>query len=395
MIKYLNEPVLRKYEGKICLLRIDLNNISRLEAVVPTIKLLLKNGIKIVLLSHRGRPSFAKATAGKPHSVDKKLSLRSFVPILSRKLRKRVRFVSNFRFAIIKKEIVKSENGVFLLENLRFLPGEEKNDIKFARRLAGLGDFYVNDAFAVSHRKNASVVAITKFLPSYAGLLMEKEIKSLDAVMKNFKHPFTVIIGGAKISDKIGIIKHFWGSASRRKADYFLLGGSPANTFFMAQGLPVGDSLADRKTIPSIKKYLKNRKIILPSDVKIKRRRILDIGERTVLWYSTIIRKSRTVIWNGPMGMFEKKEFASGTKGIWQAVSKNKRAKIVVGGGETVASLARITRIHTDKNGLIRIKHPHKSAKISTNPRLFLSTGGGAMLEYLSGKKLPGIEALK
>jgi len=368
MIKYLNEPVLRKYEGKICLLRIDLNNISRLEAVVPTIKLLLKHHIKVVLLSHRGRP----------HSVDKKLSLRPFVPILSRKLRKRVRFVSNFRFAVIKKKIAKSENGVFLLENLRFLPGEEKNDAKLAKNLASLGDFYVNDAFAVSHRKNASVVAITKYLPSYAGLLMEKEIKNLDAVMRNFKHPFTVIIGGAKISDKIGIIKNLWGSASRRKADYFLLGGGPANTFFVAQGLPVGDSLIDKYQISNIKnkKYLNSKKIILPSDVKIKNKQILDIGERTVRWYSTIIKKSRTIIWNGPMGMFEKKEFANGTKGIWQAVSKNKRAKIVVGGGETVVSLNLLTTHY----------------KLPIN--LFLSTGGGAMLEYLSGKKLPGIACL-
>lgn len=355
-------------EGRTCLLRVDLNvepgqerNTNRLEAIIPTIRWLLKKGKRVVILSHRGRP----------RRFDRRLTLRPFAPLLQKKLGQEVVFVPNFNS--LKTINYKLKTRIFLLENLRFWPGEEKNDPAFARKLAALGDFYVNDAFAVSHRKNASIVAITKYLPSYSGLRLKEEVGKLGGLLKYTTRPFTVIIGGAKISDKIGVIENFW-----RKADYFLFGGGPANTFFAAKGLPVGDSLADKNAKFLISNYLNSEKIILPVDVKIHNRQILDIGESTIRSNSAIIRKSRTIIWNGPMGLFEKKGFEKGTVGIWKAILANRKARIVVGGGETVASLRLLG-----------------TRRLGVRENIFISTGGGAMLEYLSGKKLPGLEVLK
>ena len=361
MIHYINHSVLKKFRGKTAILRADLNakpgqekKFLRVEAILPTVKLLLKNQIRVVILSHRGRPT-----------KNKKLSLKPFAPILQKKLNVKVKFVTDLKT---------SEDGdVLLLENLRFWPGEEKNDASFARRLAKLGDFYVNDAFAVSHRKDASVCAITRYLPSYGGLLLEREVKNLSAIINYSTRPFVVVIGGAKIRDKLGVIKYLW-----NKADYFLLGSGPAATFFAAEGMPVGNSLLDKKSIPKIKKFVGSRKLILPLDVKIKNSQILDIGEKTAEKYSEIISKARTIVWNGPVGMFEKKEFSDGTKSIWKAVFRNKKSRIVIGGGETLSSFSL-----TGKS-------------VSSLPKnVFFSTGGGAMLEYLSGKKLPGLESLK
>ncbi|MFH0712480.1 MAG: phosphoglycerate kinase [Candidatus Jorgensenbacteria bacterium] len=363
MIRFISPPILKKFWGKTCLLRIDLNakpgrekKFLRVEAVMPTIKTLLKNRNKVVILSHRGRPTT---------KTDSKSSLRPFVPILSRRLGKRVAFVSDFRLP--------DAGEVFLLENLRFWKEEEKNDAKFAKKLASLGDFYVNDAFAVSHRKDASVSAITRHLPSYGGLLLKKEIENLDLAAKKARKPFVVVIGGAKVGDKLGIMSYLW-----KKADCFLLGSGPAATFFAAKGYPIGDSLVDRRSIPKIRKFIGSKKVILPLDVEMKDKRILDIGPGTQRHYSEMIRKARTIIWSGPVGMFEKKGFSDGTKAIWMAMLKNKKARIVIGGGETLASLS-----------LIR----NSMSLIPKN--VFLSTGGGAMLEYLSGKKLPGIAALE
>lgn len=189
---------------------------------MPTIKLLLRNEIKVVLLSHRGRPK----------SFDEKLSLKPFAKVIFRKIGEPVRFISYKESWLIDKMgfVAGHKERVFLLENLRFYKGEERNDKRLGEFLARWGNFYVNDAFAVSHRKNASVCAITKYLPSYAGLLLEKEIENLEGVMKDYWHPFTIIVGGAKISDKLGVLKYFW-----NKADKFLLGGGPANTLFAAQ----------------------------------------------------------------------------------------------------------------------------------------------------------------
>lgn len=343
--------------GKTCLLRVDLNvsekeakNSLRILGILPTIKFLIGNGAKVVILSHRGRPN----------GFDKKQSLKPFAKILSSLLKKPVHFID------FKKGFKNSE--ISLLENLRFLAGEEKNDKKFAKQLASLGDFFVNDAFSVSHRNAASVSAITKFLPSYVGLLLENEIKNLSLAMAKSKKPLVVILGGAKISDKIGLIENF-----KNKADYFLIGGGIAHNFLLAQGLPIGDSIFEEKTINFTKKMLKNKKIILPVDYIIKDRKILDIGPNTVKYYSDIIKNAKTIIWNGPMGYFENKKFAKGSKIIKGAIL-NSKAFSVVGGGETASLMSNVK---------------------GQMPNVFISTGGGAMLEYLAGKKLPGIKALK
>lgn len=394
MIKYLSAQSLKKFAGKTCLLRVDLNveigvplDSYRLEAIIPTVKLLLKNKIKVVILSHRGRPALKSEGKLKGLRSDwdfneenRKLSLRPFARTLSGKLKTNISFIPYEKSWIINKKglISKKTERVFLLENLRFYHGEEANDSHFAGFLAQWGDFYVNDAFAVSHRANASVAAITKFLPSYAGPLMEREMKNLDKAMKSHSHPFTVIIGGAKIADKLGIIKNFW-----NKADSFLIGGGPANTFLKMAGVNIGGSLVDKHLtkLDFVRLYLGSQKIHLPSDLKWMGNKILDVGPQTTKEYSAVIEKSRMIIWNGPMGWFERKGFDTGTKGIWKAVLANKKSKIVIGGGETITSLDLLTTNY----------------KLLANKKrgLFLSTGGGAMLEYLSGKKLPGIETLR
>ena len=227
---------------------------------------------------------------------------------------------------------------------------------------------YVNDAFAVSHRKNASIVAITKFLPSYAGLLLEKEIGNLDKVMRVVRRPFTIVIGGAKTADKIEVLEYF-----SKKADWILLGGGPANTFLKAVGIDIGKSIYDPKLVSLARRMLRNENIILPVDFRKEKGRMLDIGPYTEKKFSEIIRSSKTILWNGPMGRFEKKTFARGSEVIAQAITKS-RAFSVVGGGETVMLISQL--------GLLK--------KFD-----FVSTGGGAMLAYLAGEKLPGIAALQ
>ena len=345
MIKFLSDSIAKKYRGKACLLRIDLNieagaplDSYRLEAVLPTIKLLLKNKTKVVILSHRGRPNGSQ----------EKYSLAPFAKIFAKKLDMPLDFVSSDNIEGLRRGMRRSKERLALVENLRFFKEEETNDSDFAETLSMMGDFYVNDAFAVSHRNNASVVAITKYLPSYAGLLMEKEIKNLDMAMKKPKRPFAIILGGAKMKDKILGLR-----ALIRKADDVLLGSNAFN-----------------ESVP------KSPKLIWPEDGKRHGKFIWDIGPFTVNRYASIIGRAKTVIWNGPSGFFEKKGFEKGTIGIWKAVLSNKKAHIVIGGGETGASFKLLGKVKISKN-------------------VFISTGGGAMLEYLSGKKLPGIEALK
>ncbi len=361
MIKFLSNSIAKKYKGKACLLRIDLNiepgaplDSYRLQAILPTIKLLLKNKVRVVILSHRGRPVTSdkrQETRDKAQTTrdKKRLSLRLFARVISIELGRGVDFLPDFDFPKIKGRIERSKPGsVFLLENLRFLPGEEKNDPGLAMQISLLGDFYVNDGFAVSHRKNASVVAITNFLPSYGGLLLEKEIKNLSGVINHVTHPLVIILGGLKLKEKIFDLRKVI-----RKADDVLLG---SNAF--------------SESIPGLSK------LTWPEDGKKHGKFIWDIGPFTVGYYASVIGKARTIIWNGPPGFFEKKRFDKGTIGIWKAVLKNKKAHIVIGGGETSASLKLL-------------------GKVKVPPNIFISTGGGAMLEYLSGKKLPGIEALK
>lgn len=380
-MKFLSALSKKDLENKTCLLRVDLNVLEfarrqnihpRVLAILPTIEFLIKNGAKVIILSHRGRPKTVQSSKLKVENY-KQFSLKPFTEILSFLLKKPMHFIDLKEFGFLDKIKGKIRNStagsVFLLENLRFWPGEEKNDVKFAQKLAFLGDFYVNDAFAVSHRKNASVAAITRFLPSCAGLLLEKEIKNLSAIMKNPKKPMVVVLGGAKTSDKIGVIKNLY-----KKTDYFLLGGGLANTIFAAQGIPIGDSLYERKIDAGKIMRQFGKKIFLPADVAVEKRKILDIGPKAIEKYSKIIKNAKTAVWNGPMGYFENSRFANGSEAIAEAITANKKSFSIIGGGETISLMSNIKR---------------------KTPNVFLSTGGGAMLEYLSGKKLPGLEALK
>lgn len=367
-MKYLSGLNKKQIGGKSCLLRLDLNiqnneikNSIRIKRAVSTIKFLIKNNCKVVIVSHRGRP--AKFKAGKEET------LKPLVIELKKLIGKEIKFKDGFNFEKIKSEIAKSSpRSIFMLENIRLNPGEEKNDSKLAKNLSILADFYVNDAFAVSHRKNASICAITKFLPSYAGLEMESEVKAFEKVMEKLKKPLVLILGGAKVSDKIGVIKYFYD-----KADKILVGGGVANTFFFYKNIPIGSSLYENNPLLKsiVAKY--SKKVQTPLDVVIENKKILDIKEETVKNYGAIIKKAGTIIWNGPMGFIEDKKFQSGTLSLVKQVAKS-RAFSLVGGGETTSFVIAAGK--------------EKSFS-------FLSTGGGAMLEYLSGKKLPGIECLK
>jgi phosphoglycerate kinase len=278
---------------------------------------------------------------------------------------------------------------VLVLENTRFHPEEEKNDPEMSRQLASLADLYVNDAFGSAHRAHASTAGVTKYLPSVAGFLMEKEIKYLGAVIADPKHPFVAILGGAKISDKIGVIRNLL-----TKADQILIGGGMANTFFKAQGYPVADSLVEDEALETARQLIADgkNKLRLPVDVVIADKfdaeaqfkvipmgpvpdgwRILDIGPKTVEAYGKVIQAAGTVVWNGPMGVFEFPHFAEGTYGVAKAVAASS-ATSIIGGGESVAAI--------QQSGLAdKITH--------------ISTGGGASLEMLEGLDLPGVAALQ
>jgi phosphoglycerate kinase len=368
MIKYLSKTDPKRLAGT-ALLRLDFNTEDdwRMKAVLPTIKLLLKTSARIVIVSHRGRPV----------GFDKKLSLRGDAARLSTLLGgKKVIFISHFRFAEIRAQVAAAPRGsIFLLDNLRFLPGEERNDPKLAKALASLADFYVNDAFAVSHRADASVVAITEFLPSYAGIEMENEIRSLSKAIIKPKHPVVLILGGAKAADKLGVISYF-----KKKADWFLLGGGPANSILSLDGIDVKNSVkdSDPKELSALKKIAAYKSVVLPVDFvwgdASVGGRILDVGPRTIAAFNKRIVAARTIIWSGPLGLIEKKRYAKASIASARAIGRNRRAFSVSGGGETVMFLK---KYKLDK-------------KFS-----FISTGGGAMVDFLAGKKLPGIEALK
>jgi len=361
---FLSELKNKNLSGKTCLLRVDFNiedtDLSeknlRIQAVLPTIKFLINKGAKVVILSHRGRPTkFPILKSQFPI-----YSLRPFVKILSKLLKRPIKF-ANFRTSDVQKlTLMLRTSDVLLLENLRFLTGEDKNDAGLAKKLAALGDFYVDDAFAFSHRKDASVVAITKFLPSYAGLLLENEIKNLSGVTKNPKKPLIIILGGAKVAEKIETIKSLL-----KKADKILIGGAITNDLIK--------KLSKSKNPRSRASSLRG-KIILPIDYIKEKGKIMDIGPKTAQKYAEIIKNAKTIIWNGPMGYIENPKFSKGTEAIIKAIIKS-RALAIIGGGETISSIFNFQFPISKKN-------------------IFLWTGGGAMLEFLAGKKLPGIAAL-
>ncbi len=363
MIRYLSAAKASELRGT-AILRLDFNTEDnwRMLAVLPTLRLLSKKALKVVILSHRGRPQGAEP----------RLSLRGNAVELGRLLKKKIHFVPSFDFDKIRKEIAAAPAGsIFLLENLRFDPGEEANDSRFARRLASLGDYYVNDAFAVSHRANASVAAIARFLPGYAGLEIEREIAALSRVMRKPKHPVVFIAGGAKVADKLAAIEYF-----QKKADWFLLGGGPANTVLAFRGMDVKQSLQDDDSSSRrmMSLFSRLKRVVAPVDVRWRGDRILDIGPRTARLYAEKIAGAKTILWSGPLGMIEKPAYARGSIAVARAVVRNRRAFSVSGGGETVMFLK--------KYGF--------AGKFG-----FISTGGGAMIDFLAGKKLPGIAALE
>ena len=351
----------KSFKGKTVLVRADFDvplkgssivDDTRLKTLIPTVEyLLVKKARQVIIIGHLGRPK------GK---VDKKLSLAPIVKYLKKEF-KDLDFIDSLD--------KKSDSKVVVLENIRFFKQEEKNDKKFAKQLSKLANIYVNECFSSSHRNNASVSAIQNFLPSYAGLHLEKEIKSLSLVKDKPKKPLVLIIGGVKIETKLPVINSFLD-----KAEYILVGGAVANNFLLARGEDVGKSLIDKRYLPEAKKILKKfkHKVILPVDYITESNKILDIGSRTIMLFNGIIKSAKTIVWNGPMGNFEKKKFANGTFKVVEGILSNNKADIVIGGGETGEVL--------------------KGQKINKN--VFVSVAGGAMLEFLAGEKLPGLRKI-
>ena len=340
---------------------------NRIKSAIPTIKFLLEKRANIVIGTHVGRPE----------GVDLSLSTVPIAKELAKLLEQEV-YSTDFIFdPVVEKQIADLKAGeVLLLGNLRFDPREKANDPAFAEALSKYADIYVNDGFAVSHRSDASVVAITKFLPSYAGLLLESEITSLGFLLNNPVSPFVVIIGGAKIKDKVSVIKYL-----SEKADRILLGGAVALTFMKAKGEEIGHSLEDDSVLPECQELLRlhSEKILLPIDSVIEPGqgkddfKIYDIGAKTRELYKSEIFGAESVFWNGNMGYTEDVRFTEGTRAIAMAMKENK-STTVVAGGDTVNFI--------DSNNL-------------NDGFSFISTGGGAAMEFMAGQKLPGIEALE
>lgn len=390
----MNKQTIRdvNWQGKRALVRVDFNvpmqngivgDDTRVRAAIPTIKYLLDHGASVVLMSHLGRPK---------NKVVEELRLKPVAVHLAKLMGVTViatPAVAGAEALAAAQNLVAGQ--VLLLENTRFDAREEANDESLAKEYAALADVYVNDAFGAAHRAHASTEGVARFLPAVAGLLMERELEALAGTLENPERPFITIIGGAKISDKIGVIENLL-----TKVDALLIGGGMANTFLLAQGYSMGDSLVETSSLDLAKRMIdlatsRGTKLLLPTDAVVADAfapdantqvvpvtavpvgwRILDIGPDTRALYAAEVSRAKTVIWNGPMGVFEMPAFAQGTRAVAQALADSS-AKSVIGGGDSVAAI--------EQMGLAdKVSH--------------ISTGGGASLELLEGKILPGVAAL-
>jgi phosphoglycerate kinase len=385
--------------GKRVLVRVDYNvpldesgqitDDTRITSTLPTLDALLQQGARVILMAHFGRPK------GKP---EPSMSLAPVAKRLEKLLEGRtVRFVGDTVGTEARTAIGTMYDGdVLLLENTRFLPGEEKNDGALAEQMAALGDVYVNDAFGAAHRAHASTAGVATVMraqgkPAVAGLLMDRELEYLGRALAEPRRPFVAILGGAKISGKIDVIRSLL-----PKVDRLLIGGAMANTFFKAMGLATGTSLVEDDRLEMARELLSTSgdRLVLPSDAVVAEkmeagqaaqtvereaipadRMVLDIGPKTVAEYRRVLADAGTVLWNGPMGVSEVPEFAAGTKGVAEAVAEatDRGATTIIGGGDSAAAVAELGLEH-------RMSH--------------VSTGGGASLEFLEGKELPGVAAL-
>ena len=391
-MKYIKDQ--ENLEGKIVLLRLDLNvplknraitDETRINKILPVINFLIKKKSKILIISHVGRPK------GK---VDYDLSLKPICESLERKINQNVKLVKENIYKMKKEDLFKnSKDQIIFLENIRFYEEEEKNDTNFSKNLAELGDIFVNDAFSCSHRAHASVSKITEFLPSFAGLQLETEINALKKITTEIKKPVTCIIGGSKISTKIGLIKNLI-----PKFDNIIIVGAMASNILNYKGYPIGKSIKEenyKSVIDDIFETAKNYSCLInyPEDVAVGKNindkavikelnevssddLILDIGPKTIKKIKDIIERSETILWNGPAGYFENPNFANGCNEIIKKITeKNEKNLIysIAGGGDTIAVLNQMNAVDNFN---------------------FVSTAGGAFLEYLEGKNLPGIKAL-
>ena len=400
MVKRMKKSVrdLGDIKGKVALVRVDVNvpldadkNVTddtRIQAIIPTVRFLQEKGAKIVLMAHLGRPKGEK---------NMEFTLLPVAKKMSEILGEEVVFVSDCIGDVAKEAISKLKEGqVALLENIRFYKEEEKNDPAFAQKLADLADFYVNDAFGAAHRGHASTTGVAHLLhPAVSGLLMEKELKCLGGALNNPQRPFTAIVGGAKVSTKIGVLENLID-----KVDNIIIGGGMTYTFVKAEGFSVGNSICEDDQIETAKAIVKKAKekgvtLVMTEDVliaddfsptanvKVVEANAIpdgwegvDAGEKTRAKFAEVIKKSKTILWNGPVGAFEMDVFTEGTKAVALAVQEATKngAVSVLGGGDTVAA---VKKYNLDEASFTHI-----------------STGGGASLEFIEGKVLPGVDAL-
>ena len=375
--------------GKRVLVREDLNvpmaggaiaDDSRVRAAAPTLQHLAQRGARVVVMSHLGRPK----------DREPELSLKPVARDLGRRVGREVRFAEDCVGEPAMTAVDGLQSGqVLLLENVRYHKEDEANDAAFARQLASLGDLFVNDAFAASHRAHASVVGVASYLPAYAGELMEAELDAFHRALDNPRRPMVAVVGGAKVSTKVGVLK-----ALLARVDSLLIGGAMANTFFKAKGWPTGGGLVEETALEEASEVAKagGEKLILPIDLVCARKMeagealrvmeadkvepgwmALDVGPKTIRLFTQRLRGAGTVIWNGPLGVAEIKDFSDGTRAVGEAIARS-GGFTLVGGGDTVAAIESL--------GL--------AGRFS-----WVSTGGGATLEYLEGKELPGIAILK